>query len=61
MTKEKIVIHLFDILNETNELPIQDLIIDYPNHKVDVFLTDGTRFSLHIAEWGLWHLAVKHK
>ena len=56
MTKEKIICRIFDILNETNDLPIRDLTIDYSNHKVDVYLTDGTRFSISIGDYGQWHL-----
>lgn len=56
MTKDEIVCRTFDILNETNELPIQDLIIDYQKQKVNVYLMDGTRFSIYIGDYGLWHL-----
>lgn len=47
---------LFDILNETNNLPIQDLIVDDKNDTVNVYLTDGTRFSIRIDNCGKWHL-----
>lgn len=46
MEKDEIKGRLFDVLNDTNNLPIQDLVVDDRNNIVNVYLTDGTRFSV---------------
>lgn len=61
MKKDEIVYRLFDILNETDNLPIQDLIIDDRNGAVNVYLVDGTRFSICVESFGNWCLnKVEH-
>lgn len=47
---------LFDVLNETDNLPIQDLVTDDKNNRVNVYLTDGSRFTIHIENSGSWRL-----
>lgn len=37
---------LFDILNDMDNLPIQDLVIEDKNNTVNVYLTNGTRYSI---------------
>ncbi len=56
MKKNEFKDRLFEILNETDELPIQDLDFDDKNNTVNVYLTDGTRFSVHIKNSGHWFL-----
>lgn len=45
---------LFDILNDTDNLPIQDIVVDDRNNIVNVYLTDGTKFSVHVKKCGKW-------
>lgn len=47
---------LLDMLNDTNDLPIQDVMVEDTNNRVNVYLTDGTRFSVHIENGGYWGL-----
>ena len=47
---------LFDVLNDAECLPIQDLICEDKNDTIHVYLTDGTRFSIHIEQYGRWEL-----
>ena len=39
---------LFDILNETDNIPIQDLVADDKNNSISVYLTDNTRFIIQV-------------
>lgn len=43
MEKNEIKDRLFDVLNDTDNLPIQDIAVDDRNDMVNVYLTDGTR------------------
>ncbi len=52
MEKNEIKDRLFDVLNDTDNLPIQDIVVDDRNNIVNVYLTDGTRFSVHVAKCG---------
>ncbi len=52
MEKNEIKDRLFDVLNDTDNLPIQDIVVDDRNNIVNVYLTDGTRFSVHAAKCG---------
>ena len=45
---------LFDVLNDTDNLPIHDIVVDDRNNIVNVYLTDGTRFSIHVEKCGMW-------
>ncbi len=56
MTKDTILYKLFNALNDTEELPIQDLEIDVENDAVNVCLADGTRFSVRVEKCGKWCL-----
>ena len=56
MEKNEIKDRLFDILNDTDNLPIQDIVVDDRNNIVNVYLTDGTRFSVHVENCGIWNL-----
>ena len=48
MKKNEIKDRLFDILNDTDDLLIQDMMVDDKNNMVNVYLTEGTRFSVHV-------------
>lgn len=52
MEKNEFKDRLFDILNDTDNLPIQDIMVDDENNMVTIYLTDGTRFSVHIENGG---------
>lgn len=44
----KNLIHSIDVLNDTDNLPIQDIMVDDRNNMMSVYLTDGTRFLVHV-------------
>lgn len=54
MEKNEFKDRLFDVLNDTDNLPIQDIAVDDKNNMVIVYLTDGTRFSVHVGNCGKW-------
>lgn len=54
MEKNEFKDRLFDVLNDTDNLPIQDIMIDDKNNMVNVYLTDGTRFSVCVENCGNW-------
>lgn len=56
MGKNEFKDRLFDILNDTDTLPIQDIVIDDGNDMLHVYLTDGTRFSVHVENKGRWSI-----
>lgn len=45
---------VFEVLNDTDNLPIHDLVVDDENNMVNVYLTDGIRFSVHVENCGIW-------
>lgn len=56
MDKNEFKDRLFDILNESDQLPIQDLIFDDRGNMVNVYLMDGTRFSVCVINDGKWYI-----
>lgn len=54
MTKDEFKDRLFDVLNDTDNLPIQDIIVDDKNDIMKVYLVDGTRFSVHVEKCEKW-------
>lgn len=56
MEKNEFKDRLFDVLNDTDNLPIQDLIVDDKNSMVNVYLTDGTRFLVCVENCGIWNI-----
>lgn len=56
MEKNEIKDRLFDLLNDTDDLPIQDIMVEDGNDLINVYLTDGTRFSVHVENYGNWNL-----
>ena len=51
MEKDEIKDRLFDVLNDTDNLPIQDIVVDDRNNMMNVYLADGTRFSVHVEKY----------
>lgn len=47
---------LFDILNDTDSLPIQDLIIDDKNNEICIYLEDGSRVLVTCQGYGKWFI-----
>ena len=56
MDKNEFKDRLFDILNDTNGLPIQDIVAEDNNDMLNVYLTDGTRFSVHVENRVSWRI-----
>lgn len=54
MSKNEFKDRLFDILNDSDNLPIQDLVFDDKGDMVNVYLADGTRFSVCVENCGNW-------
>lgn len=54
MEKNEIKDRLFDMLNDTDDLPIQDIMVEDRNDLINVYLKDGTRFSVHVKKF--WKL-----
>lgn len=54
MEKNEFKDRLFDILSDTDNLPIQDIMVEDRNNKINVYLTDGTRFTVHVENCGNW-------
>lgn len=46
MERNEIKDRLFDVLNDADNLSLQDIMVDDRNNMVNVYLTDGTRFSV---------------
>ena len=44
MEKNEIKDRLFDVLNYTDNLPIQDIIVEDRNDLINIYLTDGLLF-----------------
>lgn len=56
MEKNEFKDRLFDVLNDTDYLPIQDLVVDDRNDTINVYLMDGTRFSVRVENCGKWFI-----
>lgn len=54
MAKDEFKDKLFEILNETDNLPIQDIAVDDRNDSLSVYLADGTRFEILVESCGNW-------
>lgn len=52
--KNEIRDRLVDVLNDMDNLPIQDIMVDDRKNIMNVYLTDGTRFSVHVEKCGIW-------
>lgn len=56
MRKNEFKDRLFDILNDTKALPIQDIITEDDTDTLNIYLTDGSRFSVHVENGGKWSI-----
>ncbi len=45
---------LFDVLNDTDNLPIQDIVVEDVEDKINIYLTDGTKFIVRCEYSGEW-------
>ncbi len=56
MTYDELKLRLFDVINETEFLPIQDIVMDDHDDLINVYLTNSVRFSIRIENFGSWFL-----
>jgi len=47
---------LFDIINETNNLPISDIVMDDNRNLMKIYLSDGTLFTITCKKTGIWSI-----
>jgi hypothetical protein len=50
MSKDEFKDSLFDLLNESDDIPIKDLTLDDRNNTINLVLTDDTMFLIHVSE-----------
>lgn len=56
MEKQEFKDRLFDLLNDADTLPIQDLDLDDKNDILKIYFKDKTRFLIHIENCGNWEI-----
>lgn len=56
MNRAEFMDRIFDIINESNDLPIQNIVTDAERDIIKVFLTDGTMFEIRCGGYGYWWL-----
>lgn len=54
MRKEEFTDRLFDTINESDILPIQDIVTDAVENTIKIYLTDGTLYELNCGRCGYW-------
>ena len=54
MHKEEFTDRLFDTINESDNLPIQDIVTDAAKNTIKVYLVDGTMFEIKCGRCGYW-------
>ena len=47
---------LFDVLNDTNDLPIADIMVNDVENTIRVYLTDGTMATITCELTGVWNI-----
>ena len=47
---------LFDILNDTDNLPIQDIIVDDKKSQICIYLEDGSFLQVTCENYGKWFI-----
>lgn len=47
---------LFDVLNNTDNLPIQDIQVEDKNNLMNIYLVDGSRFTVCVKNCGKWKI-----
>ena len=48
MSKDEFKDRLFDVLNDTDDIPIEDIESDDRNNCFEIFLDDGTKFMIQV-------------
>lgn len=54
MEKNEIKDRLFDVLNDTDNLPIQDIMVNDSEDRIMIYLSDGTLFTIKCEICGNW-------
>lgn len=54
MSKEEFTDRLFDTINESSYLPIQDIVTDALENTIKIYLMDGTMFEIKCGRCGYW-------
>jgi len=60
MGLDEFVDRLFDLLNETDNIPIADIIVNDQNKEIRLLLKDHTVFNIHCSSSGTWFLWRKN-
>jgi hypothetical protein len=56
MCQTEFIDRLFDVVNESDNLPIQDIVTDAAEDIIKVYLTDGSVFKIQCENTGYWWL-----
>lgn len=56
MGKAEFVDRLFDTINESDSLPIQDIVTDVAENIIKIYLMDGSVFQIQCVNIGYWWL-----
>ena len=56
MVKTEFVDRLFDTINESDNLPIQDIVTDARADIIKIYLEDGSVFLIQCSDIGYWWL-----
>ncbi len=56
MGKTEFVDRLFDTINESDNLPIQDIVTDARADIIKIYLEDGSVFLIQCSDIGYWWL-----
>lgn len=54
MSKTEFMDRLFDAVNESDNLPIQDIVIDAVENTIRIYLMDGTLYEIKCGRCGYW-------
>ena len=49
---------LFDVLNDTDNLPIADIMVDDARDNMKIYLEDGTIFTITSEATGIWQMTT---
>ena len=52
MDKNELKHRPFNIINEADNLPIQDIVVEDRNDSMNIYLIDGTRFTIIVENYG---------
>lgn len=52
---------LFDIVNESDSLPVQDIVTDAAENIIKVYLADVSIFQIQCAASGYWWILVQYE